>query len=148
MDPQLIFDVNVAEGRKLVAYKDPLGNWTAGVGHLLFPQSVDWTGFVSTEAQVDSWLAKDLAVSQGECRGLPEWSQLNTPCRQNAMIECVFNLGIRHWFAEFPKTRTALFEQDWPRAHDHLLSSPEWVKQVGIERVSRLANYFLTGVYP
>jgi GH24 family phage-related lysozyme (muramidase) len=148
MDLRLISDVSAAEGRKLFAYRDTLGNWTAGVGHLLQPQSKDWTGFVITPAQSNSWLADDLATKQSECEGLLEWKSLNTPCRQNAMIECVFNLGVGHWTAEFPKTRASLLAQDWPAASDHLLASPKWIAQVGEGRVQRLANYFFYGVYP
>jgi GH24 family phage-related lysozyme (muramidase) len=148
MDPRLLVDTNLAEGRRLTAYKDDLGNWTAGVGHLLFPQSQDWTNYTISGPQSDAWLADDLASAQSECDGMLEWKVLDTVCRQNAMIECVFNLGIRHWFIKFPKTRAALLAKDWRAAHDHLIASPEWVAEVGIVRVTRLANYFLYGAYP
>src|ERR1700687_2298907 len=112
MDPRLLADVNLAEGRRLVAYRDGDGNWTGGVGHLL-DQSKDWTGVVFTAAQVDAWLAEDLAISAGDCHGLPEWVHLNTPCRQNCIIEIVFNMGEKHWRDEFPKTRAAIVAEDW-----------------------------------
>ena len=150
MDLRLISDVNGAEGRWLTAYQDTGGLWTIGVGHLLQPQSKDWTAYTITPLQSNAWLADDLDEAQLEAAGLPEWKSLygGTVCRQNALIECIFNLGVGHWTTQFPKTRAALLAQDWQMAHDHLLASPLWVRQVGIQRVTRLANYFLWGAYP
>jgi GH24 family phage-related lysozyme (muramidase) len=148
MYESLIADLNQAEGRRLTAYKDKLGNWTIGVGHLLLPLSKDWTAYTISPAQSDAWLADDLSETQNECEPLNEWKDLNTTCRQNAVLECVFNLGIAHWITEFPKTRAALAAQDWQAAHDHLIASPEWVAEVGIDRVRRIANYMLYGNYP
>src|ERR1017187_5420373 len=139
-DPRLIADTNLAEGRKLVAYRDGDGNWTIGVGHLL-DQRRDWTGFTITGETSDEYLAEDLAISTGECHSLPEWVHLKTPCRQNAVIEIVFNMGETHWRAEFPKTRAAIVAEDWEAAQAHLIASPKWVKEVGTGRVHRLAGY-------
>jgi GH24 family phage-related lysozyme (muramidase) len=147
MYAQLIPDLNLAEGRRLTAYRDQEGNWTIGVGHLLEPQTKDWTAYTIAPAQSDAYLMDDISGTQSECERLPEWAYLNTTCRQNAVLECVFNLGIDHWTAEFPKTRAAIEIQDWQAAHDHLLASPEWVAEVGIDRVLRLANYLLWGAY-
>ena len=127
MDPRLLADVNAAEGRRLTAYKDGLG---------------------IAPAQSDAWLTQDLSSAQTECESLPEWRALNTPCRQNAVIECVFNLGKTHWVDEFPKSRAAIEAQDWDAARDQLLASPLWVKQVGLDRVLRLADYLWFGDYP
>ena|ERR1035437_1825002 len=146
-DPRLLADVTRAEGSRATAYRDLLGNWTAGVGHLL-DQKQDWANVVFSPDQIKQWIASDLADSESEARGLLEWSKLNAPCRKNAIIEIIFNMGDVHWRSEFPKTRSAIFRQDWQAAHDHLIASPEWVKEVGIGRVTRLANYLLDGDYP
>ena len=37
IDRRLAVDVDAAEGDKLVAYQDTLGNWTCGRGHLMPP---------------------------------------------------------------------------------------------------------------
>jgi GH24 family phage-related lysozyme (muramidase) len=147
MDPRLIADLNQAEDRKLTAYKDDLGNWTIGVGHLLEPQTQDWTSYTISPVQSDAYLASDLAADQGQCNGLPEWKFLNTPCRQNAILECVFNMGIEHWRDEFPLARAAIERSDWAAAYDHLMASPLWIKQVGIDRVRRIASYLYWGHY-
>jgi GH24 family phage-related lysozyme (muramidase) len=154
-DPRLLADLRKAEGCPLdkatglpKAYKDGLGNWTGGYGHLL-DQSIDWTGQVFGWDVVNSWLAMDTddeAIPHAQ--SLPEWAALDTPCRQNAVIEAVFNLGLSHWEAEFPATRAAIRVQNWQSAHDNLLRSPLWIKEVGLARVTRLATYLLTGQYP
>jgi GH24 family phage-related lysozyme (muramidase) len=147
MDQRLIADVNGAEGRRLTAYRDTLGYWTAGVGHKLDP-SQDWTNVTFTAAQSDSWLEADLEADRQEATALPEWYSLDTSCRQNAVIEAVFNLGIGHWTTEFPHTRDAIMAHDWTGAYKGILASPEWIVTVGLARVTRLATYLLTGEYP
>ena len=93
IDPRLLADLMRAEGCKLVAYRDGRGFWTIGYGHLL-DQSVDWTGHTITQDTANQLLALD-AQDRGAtpAMALPEWASLDTPCRQNALIECVFNLG-------------------------------------------------------
>jgi GH24 family phage-related lysozyme (muramidase) len=145
-DPRLVADISNAEGCRLTAYKDGLGNWTIGFGHLL-DQSVDWTGHTITAAVALQLLALDIDTKTHEAQSLPEWASLDTPCRQNAVIECVFNLGVRHWTSEFPATRRSIQAQDWAAAQANLLNSPEWVAQVGRARVARLAGYLQSGSY-
>lgn len=154
LDARLLSDIMAAEGcpvdpaTKLpVAYKDGLGNWTGGYGHLL-DQHVDWTGFTWTWDQVKSWLSDDVQKMATRATQLMEWQALDTRCRQNAVIECLFNLGASHWTQEFPATRRSIEAKDWRGAHDNLMNSPEWIAEVGRARVERLANYLLTGAYP
>ena len=147
IDPRLLADLMRAEGCKLVAYRDGRGFWTIGYGHLL-DQSIDWTGHEIDQATADQLLALD-AQDRGAtpAMALPEWASLDTPCRQNALIECVFNLGVGHWTTEFPRTRAALQEQLWASAQAALLDSPQWIRDVGQARVARLASYFGSGQY-
>lgn len=154
IDARLLTDLMHAEGCPVdhasglpVAYKDGLGNWTGGYGHLL-DQTIDWTGVTWTWEMVKGWLSTDVQKKAAQAVQLSEWPMLDTGCRQNAIIECLFNLGAVHWISEFPATRASIRAKDWPRAHDNLLHSPKWIAQVGLGRVTRLANYLLTGVYP
>jgi GH24 family phage-related lysozyme (muramidase) len=154
LDSRLLTDIMAAEGcptdpiSKLpVAYKDGLGNFTAGYGHLL-DQSIDWTGCTWTWEMVKGWLSTDVQQDATRAAQLSEWPALDTPCRKNAVIECLFNLGASHWTSEFPATRRSIAAKDWQGAHDHLLASPLWIKQVGLARVTRLADYLLWGAYP
>lgn len=147
MDPRLVADIQRAEGCRLVAYKDTLGNWTIGYGHKL-EAGIDWSGHEITQATAVSLLQGDIAERAEQAQTLSEWPSLDTPCRQNTVIECVYNLGLGTWQRDFPGTRSAIVSQDWQAAHDKLLQSPLWIKEVGIGRVTRLAQYLLAGSYP
>lgn len=148
LDSRLLADITKAEGVRLTAYKDTLGFWTIGVGHKL-DQHLDWTGYTIDMPTAMSWLSDDLANRMTQAKTLPEWSRVSdNACRQNALIECIYNLGLGTWELQFPGTRRAMQACDWQGAHDKLLASPLWISQVGLPRVSRLANYLLTGVYP
>jgi GH24 family phage-related lysozyme (muramidase) len=145
VDSRLIADVNAAEGRRLCAYKDSLGNWTAGVGHEL-PKGIDFTNICYTNAQVDAWLQADLESAERDAYGLAEWSHLNTQCRRNAVIELLFNMGLGT-YREFVKMRAAMITENWTLVGIELLSSA-WAKEVGFGRARRIASYLLNGVYP
>lgn len=143
-DPRLLADLQRAEGLRLVGYLDGGGVPTNGYGHtgpdVYFGQTI-------TRDQAEAWLSADVDEHAAQAATLPEWEQLDTPCRQNAVIECVYNLGLSNWRNEFPGTRSAIAYQNWQMAHDKLLQSPLWIKQVGVGRVTRLALYLLTGQY-
>ncbi len=152
IDPRLLADLKRAEDAKHVegtdfhAYRDSLGNWTGPYGHLL-DKSVDWSGQVWTQATGDAILVADVTERTAQCVSLSEWPFLDTDCRRNAVIECVFNLGLKHWVVEFPKTRASIRAQSWQIAAANLLNSPTWIAQVGRARVARLADYLKNGFY-
>ena len=143
IDPHLITDVKLAENCKLAAYRDTLDILTIGWGHALRDQSQDYLTW--TQQQADDQLITDLIGAQAFAQALLEWPALDTPTRQNAVIELCFNLWSR-WLP-FSNTRAAIRRQDWQGAHDGLLAT-KWATQVGKTRSTRLANYLLTGTYP
>lgn len=144
MDPRLINDLKNSEGCSLRAYKDTLGYWTVGYGHLLPDQTKNYSDYTVTANFAEVLLTEDIAKAQSSCVVLPEWKSLDTECRQNAVIELVFNLGSK--WRLFAQTRLDIQNKNWQKAHDDLLSSL-WAKQVGPTRSNRLANYLLTGEY-
>lgn len=147
LDPRLVADINTAEANKLTAYQDTLGNWTIGRGHEL-PKAApgkSWEGFSISSDVSDRYFLGDLLSALVYAKALPEWNKLDTPCRQNALIELCFNM--RGKWSTFVQTRAALEAQNWQGAHDGLLNSL-WDKEVGVIRATRIANYFLTGEYP
>lgn len=153
IDPRLLADIKKAEDDKHVegsdfhAYRDTRGFWTGPYGHLL-DQSIDWTGQVWSQGTGDAILSADILERTAQVATLPEWAAVvSNDCRRNALIECVFNLGIGHWITEFPKTRASLRAQSWQIAAANLLNSPEWIRDVGRARVSRLADMFASGSY-
>jgi len=143
-DPRLVQDIQAAESCRLSAYKDTTGHWTIGWGHLL--EASDASGLQWTQETADSTLESDINAAMDEASKLPEWAALDTPCRQNALTELVFNMGVKTW-SEFLATRHAMINKWWQTVHDHLLAS-EWEREVHEGRADRIANYFLTGQYP
>lgn len=143
MDTRLQADIQGAEGCKLTAYRDTRGLWTIGYGHLL-DQSIDWTGHTITQAVADELLAKDIAEAQAHAEKLPEYAE-QTDCRENAITELVFNMGLSHWLG-FIHCREAIQAKSWQEAHDELLDSA-WAIQVGKTRSERLAGYLYSGSY-
>lgn len=154
IDQRLLADIKAAEGCKLTAYKDTNGFWTIGWGHLLPAPCTPngWAGYTASQAVVDNWLNEDLKRSQNYTVQLPEYASCDTACRQNALIELLFNMGPNTW-SEFHQTRAAITAKSWQSVHDDLLASA-WAKQVqphGFQtpgRATRIAGYFLTGEYP
>jgi GH24 family phage-related lysozyme (muramidase) len=146
IDRRLAVDIDAAEGDRLTAYQDTLGNWTCGRGHLM-PQPApgrSWEGFTVVQATSDSWFVTDILSAIRVAQRWPELSKCDTGCRRNALYEIAFNMGGR--WDTFVHARAAIESQDWQKTHDELLNS-EWAKQVH-GRATRIANYFLTGVYP
>jgi lysozyme len=142
---RLLADIKASEGCRLVAYRDTLGFWTIGYGHLL-PTDRDWMGYTIPQEHADEWLDQDLEVRGiRPAQGLPEWRFLDTDARQNAVVELCYNMGVGHWRA-FAHTRLCIQNRNWQGAHDGLLAS-EWAKQVGPTRSQRLAKYLLTGTF-
>ncbi len=152
---RLLADIKAAEGCQLTAYKDTLGNWTIGYGHLLSP-SVDWAGTQWTQGQANSVLEFDIH-NKGivPAQLFQEFQYLDTAARQNALAEICFNMGAGN-FRKFINTRAAIRAKDWSAVRAGLLDS-EWAKQVqpnglvdsqGRElagRATRLADYLFTG---
>lgn len=142
---QLRSELVVAEGGfQAKAYKDSLGYWTAGLGHLL-DQRQDWSNKVFDQPTMDDWYNADIATATSEAESLPEWASLDTDARQNAVVELVFNMGRDHWKL-FIHCRMAIIKKQWQEAHDQLLDSV-WASQVHATRANRLANYILTGEF-
>lgn len=134
--------IKQAEGIRVVAYKDSLGKWTGGVGHLL-DQAKDWEGVKFTIAQISEWLEADINMAIAASSTLLEWAFLDTPARQEAIVELVFNMGLSHWKG-FAHCRLFITKKDWQSAKAALLDST-WAAQVGPIRSSRIANQLSTG---
>lgn len=143
LSPELINNVKNSEGCRLEAYKDSLGYWTIGYGHK-DQTGPDWSGQTITLAEAEALLSADLNYAQETAAHLPEWPSLDTTCRQDAVIELVFNMGSR--WRSFIKCRYGIQMKNWQVAHDELLNS-EWHTQVGDTRANRIALQLLNGFY-
>jgi GH24 family phage-related lysozyme (muramidase) len=153
IDRRLAVDLDAAEKDELVAYKDTLGNWTAGRGHEM-PRPApgrSWEGFTVVQTTSDRWFNDDVLSAIAFAKKLAEYPSCDTAARQNALYELCFNMRGK-WDAWGP-TRAAIKAKEWQTVHDHLLASL-WAKEVqphGLDkpgRATRIANYFLSGEYP
>lgn len=149
---QLAIDVDAAEGDRLTAYPDTLGNWTCGRGHMLPPAAPgrSWEGFTVIQSTSDRWFNGDLLTAIKVAQRWPEFRSCDTEARQNALYEIAFNMAGK--WSEFIKARAAIAAKEWQTAHDELLNSA-WAHQVqpdGLDkpgRATRIAKQFLTGQY-
>lgn len=145
LDPTLLGTLQRAEGLVLHAYPDGGGVLTIGYGHTgrdVFP------GMVCTPKQALAWLINDASAALQYAVHLPEYPSLDTQARINAVTEAVFNLGIETWTDKFPLSRASIKAQDWPNAYLHVMRSPEWIADVGLSRVQRIATLLKVGSYP
>lgn len=137
------------EGLRLKPYRDSLGYWTVGVGHLLtgneLAQFVDpATGIVRrklTEERALALLHVDIARAEVNLsRIYPRWNDLD-PVRQRALLNLSFNLGAR--LCQFRGFLGQIDRRDWPAAGRHLMQALWW-KQVK-SRGPRIRHMIETG---
>jgi len=155
---RLAIDIDTAEADKLVCYKDSLGNWTGGRGHLMPPAAPgrSWEGFTIVQSTSDRWFCQDLLNAMALAQKWAEFPKCDTEARQNALYEIAFNMGGK--WGQFIHTRAAIEAQDWAEVKKQLLDSL-WARQIqphGLVdadgndlpgRATRIANQFLKGEY-
>lgn len=112
------------EGCRLESYKDSLGKWTIGWGHLL-ESGIDWTGKIITQEQADEWLEQDIGYAKVLATSFPHWSELNE-VRQAVLTSMTFQLGNKPLY--WPHFMLALENKDYPLAADEGLNSL-WAQQ-------------------
>ncbi len=144
VSPELLANVKQAEGLRTVAYRDTNGFWTIGYGHKLAANR-DWSGYAINTDYASALLTVDLNQAAMAALSLPEWPKLDTPARQDAIVEILFNMGAGTWL-KFLNTRAAIEAQNWPSACNNLLNSL-WARQVHETRANRIANQLLDGYY-
>lgn len=139
LNPDLEAMLTRDEGRKLEAYKDSLGNWTIGVGHLLGdkPRMTE-----ITNAECDALLRADIDVAFAQMqKTFLNWHRHND-ARVNALVNMCFNLGPK--VEQFTHFIAAMNESNYTDAARFMLESL-WAKQVG-QRATRLSNTILKGL--
>jgi GH24 family phage-related lysozyme (muramidase) len=131
-------ELTIDEGKRLTAYRDSLGFWTIGIGHLLGTKK---TMDTITNLQCDSLFNEDLVKAEiNLTKCFPEWETLDE-VRQRALINMSFNLGGH--LKNFKKFLAALRVHDWDTAGIEMVDSL-WAGQVG-SRAHRLYNMIKTG---
>ena len=122
-----------SEGRH-TAYKDSLGNWTIGYGHLLGDKP---TLVSCVEDTARALLEQDIDAAILKARRIVYSFDALDDDRQRALANLTFNLGNR--LLEFRKFLAAVTRRDWPEAVAELKDS-KWWEQIGDERKNRIAS--------
>ena len=136
IEAELIHD----EGVKLAPYRDSLGNWTVGIGHLI--TSPDEMKKV-TRAEADTMFKRDIAEAQARLTKFVDPTVLRSTggARKRALVNLSFNLGNR--LGQFNHFLDAVNTEDWEGAAD-LLKGTDYAAQVG-DRATRIQRMLRTG---
>ena len=125
------------EGKRLMPYKDSLGNWTVGIGHLLKrgePREV------ITERQCLEYFIGDIVDAEQKLDSiLPGWRN-HGDAQQRALVNLAFNLGWR--LKQFVNFLAAMEREDYASAGRHLRAS-KWAQQAQ-DRAPRIIHMIVT----
>lgn len=116
------------EGLRNKPYKDSLGLWTVGVGHLIgdgktLPASMNRE---FSQQEIMAMFEEDFSKHYAIAQQTPGWDKANN-IGKGAMIDLAFNMG--QWWNKFPNTAKALAAGDWNGASAGLRNS-NWFSQV------------------
>lgn len=118
------------EGVRTRPYKDSLGLWTVGVGHLIgdgktLPPEMNRE---FSQAEVMSMFKKDYEHHATAAAKIPGFNKMNSTGK-GALIDLTFNMGPK-WYTKWPNTVKALSAGDAEGAASGLENS-KWYRQVG-----------------
>jgi len=113
------------EGIRYESYKDHLGNWTIGVGHLIRDDE-DFGTQPLTNEQVDKILNVDLNQAINDARNFVDENSIKEEAFE-IVVEMSFQLGLPRLLG-FKNFRKSLQEADYKSSSLHMLDS-RWAKQ-------------------
>ena len=116
------------EGVRNSAYKDHLGNWTTGVGHLIrLPYEDYLIEKQLTDIEVDQIFITDLNQAIDDARKFIDADTIDELAFE-IVIDMAFNLGLPK-LSQFKNFQQALKDKDYKRASMEMLDS-KWAKQL------------------
>ena len=125
------------EGVRKKAYKDSLGNWTIGVGHLIkLPDEHNLLQVSLADVHVDELFLIDLNQAIDDARKFIDADDVPEEVFE-VVVNMAFNLGLTK-LNKFENLKEALLEGDYNKAADEMIDS-EWYHQVG-NRSKRLVD--------
>ena len=137
MNEQLRKELIRDEGLRLRSYRDSVGLWTIGVGHLL-GETERMTEITFEEAS--ALLEHDARIATATAARIIGPFDFDST-RGRALVNMAFNLGSR--LAGFRNFVAAVKAQDWMLAGREMADS-KWAGQVG-DRAKRLRKMIETG---
>jgi lysozyme len=145
---RLLVSVKRHEGYRATPYKDSLGYWTVGYGHLIHNMQLsalvnyrslgDLLNWISDPATHESWLRSDILEAESDARRWigDAWDKLSD-VRKEIITEMAFQLGADR-LAGFAKLRSAILDRNWAIAKAEMLDS-RWAQQTP-SRANELAR--------
>lgn len=123
MREQLHADLTAAEGRVPFVYKDSLGFWTIGVGHLVDKEK----GGKLPDKIIDALLDYDIDEKMAQLDSRLPWWRSKPENIQRALVNMCFQLGM-DGLLKFKNMLTCLEADDYAGAKAHALDST-WATQ-------------------
>ena len=125
------------EGVRKTAYKDTLGHWTIGVGHLIrLPDEEYLLDKELTDLEVDQIFVTDLNQAIDDARKFIDADSIPDEAFE-VVVDMAFNLGLPK-LSKFKNFQQALKDKDFVKASEEMLDS-RWAKQLP-NRSKRLAE--------
>lgn len=140
----LYTDLYRDEGKRNLAYKDSLGNWTIGVGHKdhHIHEGVYWSDAIIDQVLhqdvLQCWTCLDTSPLFGFW-----WRGLND-FRQDALANMCFNMGVKT-LSTFDTFTSLLRHGQYAQAAEDQVHTL-WATQVG-KRAVRIADQIRTGLH-
>ena len=133
------------EGKRDNVYRDHLGYWTIGYGHLITRDKLvteneahDHVGAPWSDDRCERMLALDY---EGVCQRLfmeISWAEALPEWPKRGLCNMAFQMGVRGVLG-FPKMLAALRLNDWDAARAHALNST-WAKEQTPARAAEVAT--------
>lgn len=144
-DPQLVEQLKIDEGLRVVAYQDTVGVWTIGYGHT-GPEVK--RGLTWTREKAEAVLVEDILEHNAQLAEALPWIGSLDPVRRRVLQNMAFNLGVGSaatgkGLLGFKNTLEFVRTGQYDKAADGMLAS-KWARQVG-NRAVRLAKQMRTG---
>jgi lysozyme len=118
------------EGIRTKPYKDSVGKWTIGVGHLIGDGSTLPAAYNRefSKAEIMKLYQQDYDKHKQAASGIPGFNKLNDK-GQGALVDMTFNMG-PSWYKKWPHFTASMAAGDIDGAASQLESS-KWSGQVG-----------------
>lgn len=116
------------EGVRKKAYKDSLGHWTIGIGHLIKVPDEEYLKHLTLkDYEIEHIFITDLNQAIDDARKFIDEASVSETAF-SIIVNMAFNLGYTR-LSKFVKLQQALEENDYVKASQEMLDS-RWAKQV------------------
>lgn len=129
--------IKIHEGLRLKKYKDTVGKWTIGYGHLI---TIGENYDTITKQKADEIFEGDFQKHYEQAKRFPGFSKLPFQ-KQTVIIDMCFNMG-GDFYLKFPKFTKYMTEGNYKAAAQEIRSS-KYAKQVGrraLDNIDLLLN--------